>query len=413
MSELKSACLLAKKSLPILQEASHTLRCKVISDLSLLLEKNKNYLITENKKDIENARINNRPEAMVDRLTLTEERISGMSSSLNKVASLPDPLGHSVGHIHPKGMKINRVTVPLGIIAVIFESRPNVTVDIAALAIKTGNGAILRGGSEAINTNLALSKLISKALEDNNLPADIIYLVKDTSRATADELLTLRGYIDILIPRGGASLIQHTVNNAKVPVIETGAGICHVYIDETADFDMALNILENAKTQRPSVCNAAETLICHKNIANKFLPLAKKRLDKFGVIWHGCEESIKILTDINLADNECFATEYNDLEINCRIVDNISNAIDHISQFGTLHSEAIVTTDMKQAKLFTSVVDAAVVYVNTSTRFTDGEEFGFGAEIGISTQKLPPRGPMGPSALTTIKYIVEGDGQIR
>ncbi len=413
MTELKNACLAAKNALPFLQEASHTLRCKVIADLAMLLEINKDYLISENKKDIENAKKNGRPNAMVDRLTLTDERIKGIFSSLNKVVSLPNPLGHSIGHVHPNGMKINKITVPLGIIAVIFESRPNVTVDIAALALKTGNGAILRGGSEAIYTNIALSTLISKALLDNNLPKEVIYLVKDTSRTTADELLTLRGYIDILIPRGGASLIQHTVNNAKVPVIETGAGICHIYVDDTADIDMALKILENAKTQRPSVCNSAETLLCNQNIAESFLPLAKETLDKSGVIWHGCEKTVQILKDINLADNDNFATEYNDLEINCRIVNDIKEAIKHISQFGTMHSEAIVTTDMKRARVFTSSVDAAVVYVNASTRFTDGEEFGLGAEIGISTQKPPPRGPMGPSALTTIKYIVEGEGQVR
>ncbi len=413
MSELKTACLSAKNSLGVLQSTSHTLRCEVITELAELMVSNTSYLLQENEKDVLASKNNNRPASMVDRLTLTKERIIGISESLKKVAALQDPLGHSTGHLHPNGMRINKITVPLGLIAVIYESRPNVTADIAALAIKTGNGAILRGGSEAINTNLAIHSLICRSLIKFNLPQELIYLVRDTSRSTADELLTLRGYIDILIPRGGASLIQHTVNNSKVPVIETGAGICHIYVDSTADIEMALNILENAKTHRPSVCNAAETLLCHGDIAKEFLPLAKKRLDSHGVIWHGCSDTVDILSDISPACDDDFSTEYNDLEINCRVVNNIDEAVAHIARFGTLHSEAIVTTDMKKAKEFTSKVDAAVVYVNASTRFTDGEEFGLGAEIGISTQKLLPRGPMGPDALTTIKYVVEGDGQVR
>ncbi len=413
MSELMAACTAARKSLLYLQEASHPLRCKVINDIADLLVARQGYVLAENKKDIENAVANGRPSAMVDRLTLNEQRIAGLAASLKKVTALPDPLGINSGHIHPNGMRINKVSVPIGVIAVIFESRPNVTADIAALAIKTGNAAILRGGSEAINTNLAIGDVIEQALIDNSLPKDLIYVVKDTARATADELLTMRGYVDLLIPRGSAALIQHTVNNAKVPVIETGAGICHIYVDEHAAIDMALNIVDNAKTQRPSVCNAAETLLCHSAVAEKFLPIIKQQLDKSGVIFHGCERTVGILGNIDKADDTNFSTEYNDYEINCRVVSNIDEAIDHIAKFGTLHSEAIITTDMKNAKVFTSRVDAAVVYVNASTRFTDGEEFGFGAEIGISTQKLPPRGPMGPAALTTIKYIVEGEGHIR
>ncbi len=413
MTELMVACMAAKKSLTVLQSVSHTMRCKVICDVADLLLVRQNYILEENQKDIDRSVANGRPNSMVDRLTLTKQRIENLATSLKKVAALPDPLGLSSGHIHPNGMRITKVAVPIGVIAVIFESRPNVTADIAALALKTGNAAILRGGSEAINTNLAIGSVIEQALLNNSLPKELIYIVKDTARATADELLTMRGYIDLLIPRGSAALIKHTVENAKVPVIETGAGICHIYVDEDSDLDMALDILDNAKTQRPSVCNAAETLLCHAAVAEKFLPLAKGRLDKSGVIWHGCAQTAKLLTGIATADDTNFSTEYNDYEINCRIVSGMDEAIEHISQFGTLHSEAIITADMKRAKEFTSRVDAAVVYVNASTRFTDGEEFGLGAEIGISTQKVPPRGPMGPAALTTIKYLVEGEGQIR
>ncbi len=412
MSELKNASVAARQALEVLN-TSHTLRCNIIETIAELLLHRQEYILEQNARDISAAEQAQRPDAMVDRLRLTKQRIEALSSSLRSVAKLPDPLGKSIGHTHQNGMTITQTTVPIGVVAVIYESRPNVTADIAALAIKTGNGVILRGGSEAINTNIAIHGIIESALLQHGVDSSAVYLVKDTSRATADELLTLRGYIDLLIPRGGANLIQHVVTNSKVPVIETGAGICHVFIDRAADLEMALNILDNAKTHRPSVCNAAETLICHADIAKNFLPLAKQRLDKSGVAWYGCAESLKILGDITAATDKNFATEYNDLVLNCKVVDSLDEAIEHINFYGTFHSEAIVTKDPDAASEFCRRVDAAVVYVNASTRFTDGEEFGLGAEIGISTQKLPPRGPMGPQALTTIKYIVNGNGQIR
>ncbi len=412
MSELKNLAITAKADAAVLA-GSHKLRCDVINSIAELLIERQDFILTENEKDITAAIKAERPDAMVDRLRLTPQRIDALANSLQKVAALPDPLGKSTGHIHPNGMSINKTTVPIGVIAVIFESRPNVTADIAALAIKTGNAAILRGGSEAINSNIAIHSVIEQALILHGVGAGAVAVVKDTSRLTADELMTLRGYIDLLIPRGGAKLIQHVVSNSKVPVIETGAGICHVYIDASADLSVAVEILNNAKTHRPSVCNAAETVLCHADIAAKFLPLAKNRLDESGVTWYGCEKTNEILPGINPASETSYATEYNDLMINCKVVASLDEAVKHIADYGTLHSEAIVTRDMSSSSEFTSRVDAAVVYVNASTRFTDGEEFGLGAEIGISTQKLPPRGPMGPEALTTIKYIVNGNGQIR
>ncbi len=413
MTELTTACIKAKNAQRAFSLASHATRCAVIECFATLLVENSADLLKANKLDLENAEKDGKPESFIDRLALSPARITSLAEAMRDVAALPDFLGKTEGHTHANGMSITKTTVPLGVIAAIFESRPNVTADVAALSIKTGNAAILRGGKESINTNLAMSNIIAKALTECGVSSDLIYIVKDTSRATADEILTLRGYIDLLIPRGGAGLINHTVQNSKVPVIETGAGICHVYVDSAAKMDMALSILDNAKTQRPSVCNAAETLLCHEDIAKEFLPKAKEKLDESGVTWYGCSATCEILGDVCKADEASFATEYNDLALNCKVVKSAAEAVEHITKYGTFHSECIVTEDMYTAEFFTQNVDAAVVYHNASTRFTDGGEFGLGAEIGISTQKLQPRGPMGPAALTTIKYQVKGNGQIR
>ncbi len=413
MSELKTAAQQSRTAQQTLQGKPHSVRCGAIKRLAELIANENADLLAGNEQDVSAAVAAQKPQAFIDRLLLTKERLEGLSQSLLEVVSLPDPLGRSTGHTHSNGMSITKTTVPLGVIAAIYESRPNVTADIAALAIKSGNGAILRGGSECKHTNAAMATLIARALRETAIDEHLIYVVKDTSRATADEILTLRGYIDLLIPRGGAGLIKHTVENSKVPVIETGAGICHVYVDSAAKLDMALDILVNAKTHRPSVCNAAETLLCHKDVAKQFLPMAKTALDAHGVLWHGCEKTAELLGDVRLADEQSFATEYNDLELNCRVVSDVNEAAAHIARYGTMHSEAIVTEDMHSAETFMLVVDAAVVYHNASTRFTDGGEFGLGAEIGISTQKLPPRGPMGPDVLTTVKYFVKGCGQVR
>ena len=379
---------------------------------ALILHQDK--ILAANEKDVKKAKENQMKESLVDRLSLTEERIEAMAEGLTQIVALEDPVGEvSEMKTSPLGMQIGQKRVPLGVIGIIYESRPNVTADAFGLCFKTGNAVILRGGSDALNSNLAITKVIAEALSACDLPADSIQLLTDTSHETAEKFMRLNEYIDVLIPRGGAGLIKTVVEKSTVPVIETGTGNCHVYVDESADIDMAVNIIENAKTQRYGVCNACESLVIHKKIAKDVLPKIADRLAEHGVEMRGDEYSMQCDRRIIKASEEDYGTEYLDAIISIKTVDSLEEAIEHINHYNTGHSEAIVTSDYHNAMTFLNDVDAAAVYVNASTRFTDGFEFGFGAEIGISTQKLHARGPMGLKALTTTKYIILGDGQIR
>lgn len=404
----------AKKAERVLMTAPLVKRDRALSEIALALRESSTYIIGENKKDIDAAREKGMSPSMLDRLSLDEKRIEGIASAVEAIISLPDPLGRVLsGSVRPNGMKIEKVSVPLGVIAVIFEARPNVTVDAAALCLKSGNTVILRGGKEAISSNKAMASVMRSALKKAGLPEDCIQLVEDTSRESATSLMKMNGFVDVLIPRGGAGLIRACVENSTVPVIETGTGNCHVYIDKDADINKAVSIVYNAKTSRPSVCNACESLVVHKDIAEKILPLIKKALDEKEVIIHGDEKTASIIGGVVPATEEDYAREYLGYEISVKVVDNIEEAVDHIMKYSSGHSECIVTENYTAANCFTAGVDAAAVYVNASTRFTDGGEFGFGAEIGISTQKLHARGPLGLPELTTVKYIITGDGQIR
>ncbi|MCG8542153.1 MAG: glutamate-5-semialdehyde dehydrogenase [Clostridia bacterium] len=375
---------------------------------------NMDFILSANRRDIENGKEKGLSQYMLDRLLLNEKRINEMADGLRTVASLRDPIGEAVKMWKTENnLQIGQIRVPLGVIGMIYESRPNVTVDAAALCIKAGNSVILRGGSEAINSNTALAEVIKKAALDNGLPKGCIEFIEVTDREAVNEMMGLNGYIDVLIPRGGAGLINTVVKNATVPVIETGVGNCHIFIDEGADLKMAEDIVINGKTQRPGVCNAVETILIHKNIASQILPKIAENLTSKGVELRGCQAAKEILKDIKLALEEDWATEYLDFILAIKVVDSIDEAIDHIFKYGTKHSEAIVTNDYSKAQRFLKEIDASAVYVNASTRFTDGSQFGFGAEIGISTQKLHARGPMGLEELTTIKYIIYGEGQIR
>lgn len=372
-------------------------------------------IIAANRIDIENGRAAGLADGLIDRLMLDEKRIAGIAEGCRQVAALPDPVGEVLGmHKRPNGLLIGQKRVPMGVIGIIYEARPNVTVDAAALCFKAGSACILRGGKEAFHSSMCLTQLMRAALESESLPADAINLVEDTSRESANQMMKLNGYLDVLIPRGGAGLIRAVVQNATVPVIETGTGNCHVYVDASADLDMAQRILVNAKCQRPSVCNAAESLLVHKDVAAAFLPMAAEGLAPDGVVLHGCPRTMELLgNNVQPATDEDYGREYLGYEISCKVVDSLDEAIDHINRFNTGHSECIVTRDYTASQRFLDEVDAAAVYVNASTRFTDGFEFGFGAEIGISTQKLHARGPMGLTALTTTKYIIYGNGQVR
>lgn len=371
------------------------------------------YIIAENGRDMESAAANGMKSNMLDRLKLDEKRISGIAEGVLQVAALPDPIGGIISaDRRPNGLLVAKTRVPLGVIAIIYEARPNVTADAAALTLKSGNAVILRGGKEAVFSNLAIGSIMRSALKDCGINEDAIQVIGDTSRETATELMRLTDYIDVLIPRGGAGLIRSVVENARVPVIKTGTGNCHIYVDSECDINMALDILYNAKTQRTSVCNAAESLLVHRDIAELFLPFAKKRLDEKNVEIRGCEITRKII-DCIPATEEDYYTEFLDYIISVKVVADTDEAVAHINKYSTGHSEAIVTTNYFNAQKFLRMVDSAAVYVNASTRFTDGFEFGLGAEIGISTQKLHARGPMGLNELTTIKYCVYGEGQIR
>ncbi|WMJ23927.1 glutamate-5-semialdehyde dehydrogenase [Paludicola sp. MB14-C6] len=372
-------------------------------------------ILNANEIDLSHAKDNNISETMQDRLRLTTQRIEAMANGVRKVAMLPDPINEVIeGRTLANGLEIKKIRVPLGVIGIIYESRPNVTVDAAALCLKASNAVVLRGGKEAIHTNIALAKVMKNAIANQGFHPDIVSIVEDTSREVSTQMMQLNGVIDVLIPRGGAGLIQAVVKNATIPVIETGVGNCHVYIDNEADLQMGAQIVYNAKVSRPSVCNACESLLVHKDVANKFLPMVKALLDQNNVKLLGCDKTKHILGDCVIpATDEDYATEFLDYILSIKVVDSLNEAITHIQTYTTHHSEAIVTNNIRNANQFTSEIDAAAVYVNASTRFTDGEEFGLGAEIGISTQKLHARGPMGLKELTSMKYIIIGNGNVR
>lgn len=375
---------------------------------------NAEFILNANMKDVRVARLNGMKEALVDRLILNRARIEAMAKGAAEVAAAADPIGRVLsGSVRPNGLKIEKVTVPLGVIAVIFEARPNVTLDAAVLCLKSGNAAILRGGKEAIQSNIAIANVMRKAIEKAGLPADCIQLVEDTSHESANELMKMNEYVDVIIPRGGAGLIKACVENSTVPVIETGTGNCHVYVDRDADIDMAVKIIVNAKTSRPSVCNACESILIHEDIADEAVPAICSALRQNRVLIRADETICAMFPDALPANEEDWGKEYLDYIISAKTVKSVEDAIEHISQYGTGHSESIITKNYFTAQKFTSRVDAAAVYVNASTRFTDGGEFGYGAEIGISTQKLHARGPLGLEKLTSEKFIITGEGQIR
>lgn len=414
MEELIKKGSLAKSASRVLATLSTSAKNDALLAIADALVDNADYIIGENMKDIEAGRANGLNEGLIDRLALDEGRISGIAEGLRQIAALPDPIGETVwGAKRPNGLAVTKVRVSLGVIGVIYEARPNVTADAAGLCIKSGNAVILRGGKEAFNSNMAIVKVMQEAGYGAGLPEGSINLVENTTRESATALMRLNEYLDVIIPRGGAGLIKAVVENATVPAIETGTGNCHVYVDASADFEMAKNIVINAKTQRPSVCNAEEKLIVHRAVAEKFLPVILTELADRGVEIVGDEEVCRIFPKATPATEEDWGTEYLDLKIGVKVVDTIGEAIGHINKYNSGHSEAIVTNSYANSQKFLDEIDAAAVYVNASTRFTDGFEFGFGAEIGISTQKTHARGPMGLTELTSTKYKIEGNGQIR
>lgn len=405
----------AQKAKRSLLTASTGEKNEILKAIAAKLVERQDVILKENEKDIGNARDNGISETMVDRLRLTPERIQGMADACIQLVNLEDPVGQIIeGSTRPNGMKISKIRVPMGVVGIIYESRPNVTVDAASLCIKSGNAAILRGGKEAISSNKILMDTMREAVKECGFPEDIVQLVENTSREVSIQMMRANGLIDVLVPRGGAGLIQAVVNNATIPVIETGTGNCHIFVDSSARLEMAAAITDNGKTQRPSVCNALETCLVHKDVAEQFLPLLKEKLDEHQVEIRGCERTKEILGDcVVSATKEDYAAEFLDYIIAIKVVDSVEEAIAHIEKYSTGHSECIVTESYTSAQKFQQEVDSACVYVNCSTRFTDGGEFGLGAEIGISTQKLHARGPMGLKELTTMKYLISGNGQIR
>ncbi len=414
IEEVEDKARAAKVAAQVLATAGTTAKNAALHAMAEALGTQQDAILAANALDIAGATERGLSPHSIERLTLSPKRIAEMQTGLKQVAALPDPIGAVLsGWRRPNGLQITKTRVPLGVIGIIFESRPNVTVDAAALCLKSGNAALLRGGSEAIHSNIALARALGEALESVGLPRACVQLIESTDRAAAKRLMTLNGFVDCLIPRGGASLIKTVVETATVPVIETGTGNCHVYVDKDADFEMAAAIVLNAKVQRPSVCNSAESLLVHREIAEIFLPLIGAKLIAAGVEIRGDAAACALLPCTAEATEEDWLTEYNALILAVKIVDSLDDAIAHIATYGTRHSEAIITENYAAAQAFTDGVDCAAVYVNASTRFTDGFEFGFGAEIGISNQKLHARGPMGLEELTTYKYVVRGDGQIR
>lgn len=414
MSEVREKALLAGKTAAILGGLGTEAKNQALLAAAKALEEQAAEIIAANREDLERGRQNGTSESLLDRLALNESRITGIAEGLRQIVELPDPVGDVLATIdRPNGLHIVQQRVPLGVIGIIYEARPNVTVDAVGLCLKTGNAVVLRGGSSALSSNRKIVEIIHRTLEKTSIPKDAVQLIEDPNRSSVDEMLKLNGLLDVVIPRGGSSLIQTVVQNATVPVIETGAGICHTFLDETADPTMAEEIALNAKVQRPSVCNSMETLLVHRSYANRHLTALAEKFREAGVELRGCETTRKFVSWAKPATEEDYATEYNDYILNVKIVDGLEEALAHISRFGTKHSECIVTENGENAARFQQEVDAAAVYHNASTRFTDGFEFGFGAEIGISTQKLHARGPMGLPALTSSKYIIHGNGQIR
>ena len=418
--ELLDICKQAKKIAPKIGILDTNTKNQTLLTVADFLVKEQNFILDANKIDIENGKKNHMPEGLLDRLLLTETRIAQMAEGLRQVAALDDPIGEVLGmKKRPNGLMIGQKRVPLGVVGIIYEARPNVTADAFALCFKTGNVVILKGGSDAIHSNIAIVETIRKALAKESIPEQAISLIEDTSRETAAVFMKMNEYVDVLIPRGGAGLIKAVVNQATIPVIETGTGNCHIFVDETADFNMAIDIIMNAKTQRIGVCNACESLVLHEKNADAFLPKLMKRLAEKEVEVHGDEKVMQIADGcvkkelLVPATEEDWGREYLDYKISAKVVSSVDEAIAHINKYNTGHSEAIITNNYSNAEKFLNEIDAACVYVNASTRFTDGFEFGFGAEIGISTQKLHARGPMGLIALTSTKYIIYGNGQIR
>ena len=415
MSELLSKCTLAKAAAQRMVSVSTDTKNNALKAIADALISRADEILAANRIDIDNAKKNGTREAMIDRLTLTKERIKGIADGVMEIVALSDPIGEVINMTkRPNGLMIGKKRVAMGVIGIIYEARPNVTVDAAALCLKTSNACILRGGSEAIASNTAIMRIMQDAAESEGIPKGALNIIEDTTRETATALMRMNGYIDMLIPRGGKGLIKSVVENATVPVVETAAGNCHVYVDRFADLDMAEEIVLNAKVQRPSVCNAAETLLIDTDIADEFVPRIFKALIGKGVQIRADEKCMKIFPDgVVAADDEDYYTEYNDYIIAVKAVSGLDEAIEHINKYNTKHSEAIITENYTNSQRFLNEVDAAAVYVNASTRFTDGFEFGFGAEIGISTQKMHARGPMGLEALTSVKYVVYGNGQVR
>ncbi len=413
-SEVRAKAVLAGQAARLMASRTTEEKNAALLAMADALNAESASLIEANREDLKRGRANGTSESLLDRLMLNPERIASIADALRLVADLPDPTGEVVETIErPNGLRIEKVSVPLGVIGIVYEARPNVTVDAAALCLKTGNAVVLRGGSAALSTNKRIAEVLRGALADTSLPPDALQVVEDASRSSVDEMLKLNGLLDVIIPRGGRSLIDNVVRNATVPVIETGAGVCHTYVDASADAAMAEAIALNAKVQRPSVCNSMETLIVHEAFAQRGLRALADSLTASGVELRGDERTRALVAEAKPATEEDYGTEYNDYTLNIKIVNDLDEAAAHIAKFGTKHSECIVTEDEVNAVRFLNEVDAAAVYHNASTRFTDGFEFGFGAEIGISTQKLHARGPMGLPALTSTKYRIYGSGQIR
>jgi len=404
----------AKEASRVLSNIGTEIKNNALKNMASRLILDSDNILAANAKDVASAMEKGIPESLIDRLILTKKRIEDMAKAIDTIKSLKDPINDIVDMKHmPNDLQIGRMIVPLGVIGIIYESRPNVTSDASALCLKAGNAVVLRGGSDAINSNIEIANSLKVALLESGLPEGTLQYIEIPDRTAVDIMMKLNDYIDVLIPRGGAALINNVINNSTVPVIKTGVGNCHVFVDESADFKMAIDIIVNAKTQRPGVCNAMETLLVHEKIATSFLPGLCQKLHSLGVELRGCEITRGIVDNVALAEEKDFETEFLDLILAIKVVPSLDAAMDHIYKYGTNHSEAIITNNYSNSQRFLKEVDAAAVYVNASTRFTDGSEFGFGGEIGISTQKLHARGPMGVNELTTSKYIIYGDGQVR
>lgn len=411
---ITNQAMMAKKASQKLATLSSLEKNKALLTMAHALEVKTPIILEENNIDMENGRQKGLSASLLDRLLLTTERIAQMANGLRQIANLNDPVGNGIMSCRrPNGLDIRCIRVPLGLVGIVYEARPNVTADAIGLCLKSGNAVILRGGSEAIHSNKILASILAEAAYSAGIPHGAIQFVSITEHEAVDVMMRLNKYVDVIIPRGGAGLIKRVVENSSVPVIETGVGICHVFVDEFADLELATKIILNAKTSRPAVCNAIETVLIDQKIANEYLPMICQKLSESKVEIRGCEKCLAICPELKIATKEDWSTEYGDLIISIKIVENIDEAISHINTYGSGHSEAIITTNYNNALKFQKLVDASAVYVNASTRFTDGNEFGFGAEIGISTQKLHARGPMGLEALTTMKYLIYGEGQIR